>query len=165
MANLRAAKMRLKESSHTFVCLIATPSGEDKVYESDGKGLAPILEKMDLRKKYFKDAYVADRVVGKAAAMLLVASGARGIYGEVMSESAKKFMETVMYDRTMGRNNAKLVEFEAKTVVPYIKNAKNSGLCPMENAVLELERFDEAYDILKAQHEQLQQDTPSSELQ
>ena len=150
MANLRAAKMRLRESEHTFVCLKGTPSGEDKVYESDKNGLAPIFEKMDDRKNYFKDAYVADRVIGKAAAMLLVASGARGIYAEVMSESAKKFMETVMYDRTMGRNNAKLVEFEARSTVPYIKNKTNSGMCPMEAAVLDLERYDQAYDALKA---------------
>ena len=149
MANLRAAKMKLKEEGHRFVCLTGMPSGEDKVYVSDERGLKPILQKMDVRKKYFKDAYVADKVVGKAAAMLLVASGARGIYAEVMSESAKTFMETVMYDRTMGRNNAKLVEFEARQTVPFIKKEGSSAMCPMEEAVLHLERFDEAYDVLR----------------
>jgi len=149
MANLRAAKTRLRDSDKTFVCLFSTPSGEDKVYESDKKSLFPIMDKMDIRKKYFKDAYVADRVVGKAAAMLLVASGARGIYGEIMSEPAKKFLETVMYDRSMGRNNCKLVEFEARKTVPQITNSTGIAVSPLEEAAAKLESYEEAYDMVK----------------
>ena len=149
MANLRTAKLKLKEDGLSFVCLKDTPSGEDKVYTSENHGLAPILEKMEIRTKYFKDAYVADRVVGKAAAMLLVSSGARGIYAEVMSESAKRFLETVMYDRSMGRNNVKLVEFEARKTVPFINDGSMTGLHPYEQAVQGLDRFDAAYEILR----------------
>ena len=156
MANLRELKAYLNENAVTFAAYVSRTTTEYRLIESDKKGIAPIMEKLDIRPSYFRDAYVADRVIGKAAAMLLVASGVRAIYADVMSEHAKKFIDTVMYDRTLGRNNAKIVEYEAKKVVPFIENRMHTGMCPMESAVLKLDDYNQAYKTLKEALENLQ---------
>lgn len=149
MANLREIKEYLKENPATFAAYVCRNTAEYRLIESEKKGIAPIMEKLEIRANYFREAYVGDRVIGKAAAMLLVASGVRAIYADVMSEHAKKFIDEVMYDRTLGRNNARIVEYEAKKKVPFIENRLHTGMCPMESAVLELEDYNMAYEILK----------------
>lgn len=44
---------------------------EKGIYTSQKRGVAPIIEKIDENPDFFKGASVADRVIGKAAAMLL----------------------------------------------------------------------------------------------
>lgn len=81
-------------------------------------------------------ASVADKVVGKAAAMLLVRGGAAEIYAEVISEPALEvFEEHVVY-------------CAYNTLVPNIINRAKDGLCPMEQAVLGVNDIERAYEIL-----------------
>lgn len=81
-------------------------------------------------------AFVADKVVGKAAAMLLVRGGAIEVYAGVISEPALKVF----------RNHRVLCLYGE--LVPNIINRDKTGICPMEQAVLGVDDIAKAYDIL-----------------
>lgn len=82
-------------------------------------------------------AFVADKIIGKAAAMLLARGGAIEVYAEVISEPALK----VLHDRHI------LCVYEK--LVPNIINREGTGICPMESAVLNMDGLDAAFEILK----------------
>ena len=81
-------------------------------------------------------AYVADKVVGKAAAYLYVLLGVRKVYAAVISRPALDVLERynigIVYDM----------------LVPAIRNRTDTGFCPMETAVLDIDDANEAYRVL-----------------
>lgn len=72
-----------------------------------------------------KGAIIADKVIGKVAASLLIVAGVKKVYANVMSKLAIPFLE----------ENG--VEFEYKELVDYIRNKDNTGMCPMENRYMD----------------------------
>ena len=89
-----------------------------------GIGVKPILSIYDRHPEDLMGAPVADRVIGKAAAMLLVLGGAAEIYGAVMSESAIEFLSARGVPHRFGER------------VPRIENRTRDGICPIEQSVL-----------------------------
>ena len=89
-----------------------------------GRGLKPLLELLDQGK--LKDGLVVDKIIGRAAAAILVSGRARKVYSLVMSEGGKKFLE----DHG--------IEAVAEKVIPVIINRKKTGQCPMENRVKDM---------------------------
>lgn len=81
-------------------------------------------------------AFVADKVVGKAAAMLLVRGGAIEVYAEVISEPALEVFK-----------NHKVLCLYSE-LVKNIVNRDKTGICPMEQAVLGVDDITKAYKIL-----------------
>lgn len=69
---------------------------------------------------FLKGAMVADKVIGKAAAALVVLGGVRELYAEVISLSA------LMLVRDAG------IEVDFSVVVPYIRNRNGDDWCPLE---------------------------------
>lgn len=123
---------KLKDCHYT--CLAVRENFE---YHSLLKGIAPLLEPMQNNILYFKDCYVVDRVIGKSAAMLLIKSQIRHIHALILSEHAKSILE---------RYN---ISYSYETLVPYIINRSQDGMCPMEESVLNIEDIDQAFDILQ----------------
>ena len=79
---------------------------------------------------------VADQIVGKAAAMLFVKAGVRGVYGKTMSDSGKAFLEA---------NNI-LCSYDILT--NRIINRQGTDICPMEKAVADINDTQEGYNNL-----------------
>ena len=102
-----------------------------------GMGIKPVIDCLDKDTGYFKECIVADKIVGKAAAMLMIYSKASYVYGEIMSQKAVEMFEKYK------------VDYEYKKLVPYIKNRTEDGMCPMENAVWNLENINETYSVIK----------------
>ncbi len=117
MKELKRAEALLRRGDYT--CVICD---KDRVLTSTKKGVAPLLERIhngdDLR-----GVCVADHVIGRAAALLLLHGGVSAVYGEVLSQPAKELLEA----------NGIAVEFG--TLVPGIRNRADTGPCPMEQAV------------------------------
>lgn len=90
------------------------------------RGVAPLLDWLEegLDMQGFS---AADKVVGKAAAMLFVLGGVREIYAPVMSEKAVELLEK----QGVAAGCAKTVD--------AIINRAGDGVCPMERAVADLE--------------------------
>ena len=88
-----------------------------------GRGVMPLLDFYDHSPKQFSGAVVADKVIGRAAAMIAIRGGVRAVYGEIMSEDALELLEEHGIPAAYGQ------------LVPRILNAKRDGLCPLEQSV------------------------------
>lgn len=106
-------------------------------YVSFDSGIKPLIDKLNEDLYYFKDLEVADKIVGKAAAMLFSLSGVKKVYANVLSLAGKKILE---------ENN---IEYEYGELVDYIINRKGDGMCPMEMTVKEIDDPKEAFTALK----------------
>lgn len=103
-----------------------------------GNGVKPILGLLENEPEVLKGAVVADKVIGKAAAMLLTKAGAAYVYGEIMSEAGQAFLQS----RGIGCSYGTLVE--------AIINRTGDDICPLEKTVQNIEEPEEAYPALKA---------------
>lgn len=116
----------------------------DRVLTDRRRGIVPILERVEAGEPLCGMA-VADKIIGKAAAMLLLCGGAECVYGEVMSEQAKALLEDAGVEVSYG------------TLVKAIRNRTDTDLCPMEKAVAALETPAEAPAVLRATLNRLMQ--------
>lgn len=114
--SIKKAKKLLFETGYKLVVY----KDNDILYISDERGIKPIFM---LYKKYNKKAtkaYIADRVIGTAAARILVKLQIGGVFTEVITEEALSLFK---------KNKIEVI-FEKK--VEHILNRKKDGLCPME---------------------------------
>lgn len=91
------------------------------------RGIRPMTDTLQNHPEAICGAYIADRIIGKAAAMLAVAGGAKAVYGEVMSETGLKMLQDHGIEAQYG------------TLTPAIRNREKTGLCPMEQTVQSLD--------------------------
>lgn len=108
----------------------------DKTYTSDKSGIAPMLGFLaDGTNLHGFSA--ADKIVGKAAAMLFIRAQVRAVYGEVMSSAALALLEKHGIEASFG------------TLTDRIINRHGTGSCPMEIAVADIENPEEAEKALR----------------
>ena len=108
---------------------------EEAVLTSEYKGIRRLLTLVN-EQTVLADGFVADRIVGKAAALLMVLQGAKNVYAETIDQPALAVF------RTHGVN----VMF--RKAIPIIINRAGDGICPMENAVLAVDDPREAFTVL-----------------
>lgn len=129
---LEEAKSKLHESDAS---LVALKNGEVRI--SHKKGIAPIMTLLEEDAEFLRGAYVADRIIGKAAALLLIHAGIERLYARTISEHAVQALD----DHFMS--------YEYDKLVPHIINREGTGICPMEKLVLEISEPGEAYERLR----------------
>lgn len=114
----------------------------DILYTSTKKGVSPMLdwiqEGVDLQ-----GFAVADKIVGKAAAMLFAFAGIREVYAGVISQSALPVI------------NEYGIEYTFLQMADTIINRQGSGICPMEQAVAQISDLEEAIAAIKKRREEL----------
>lgn len=130
--DLENAKALLLQDSDTCVLCRGTLT-----LRSRERGIAPLLTFLDSGEDTCGFS-AADRVVGKAAAMLYCLLGVRRVYGRVMSVGAVKLL----------RKNG--VEAYWDTLTEAIRNRAGTGLCPMEAATQTIDEPEDALPILRA---------------
>lgn len=113
----------MKRMIQSGVCTCVAADEQRIVYQASGLGVKPLISPMRDHRAFFQGKYVADTMVGKAAAMLLILSGARYVYGEIMSQSAARVLE------------ANGIPFSYGRMVEYIKDRAGTGMCPLEQCV------------------------------
>lgn len=128
----------LKKHNYTCVAL-----KDDFEYHSKKTGISPLLDPMLEDELYFKDMKIADKVIGKSAAMLLIKSQVKHIYAVVLSEHAKKILD--VYG----------IPYNYEKLVPYIVNRTKDGMCPMEQTVLDMTDLNQAFHALISKREEL----------
>lgn len=108
----------------------------EEIITSNKTGIRPMMEfiKENLNLKGFS---VADKIVGKAAAMLFRKAEIKEVYAEVLSVSALQFLEEAK------------IKVTYKTLTDKIINRTKTGMCPMEETVLNIENFEEGFLALK----------------
>jgi len=102
------------------------------IYKSQKRGIAPIMEliKSNTNLNGFS---AADRVVGKAAALLFVLAGIHEVYSPIVSEPAIEVLK---------KNKIKVTFYKC---VPYIINRSGNGQCPIEEAVTNIDNPRDAF--------------------
>lgn len=134
--DIEKAKNILEGGATCVLCL-----GES-VYRSEKSGISPMLDYLSEGMRF--DGYsVADKIVGKAAAMLFVLAGVREVYGEVVSQAALPVFEKHRVECTWG------------TLTEHIVNRRGDGICPMERTVAELDDPSECFLALIKKREEL----------
>ncbi len=111
---------------------------------SDIRGIGRLLTLVE-EGSSLANGFVADRIVGKAAALLIVHLGAKQVYADTLSRAG--FEVFVRHG----------VTFTFCRLVPHIINRTGDGLCPMEQATLSVDDPAMAYPILKETTVRLQQ--------
>lgn len=109
----------------------------DAALVSTKRGIAPMIDWLQEGLTLAGFA-VADRIVGKAAAMLFVKAGLSAVYAEVVSERGKAYLEKRGIPVTYG------------VVTPDIINRAGNGPCPMEAAVAAIDDPEEGFLALSA---------------
>lgn len=109
----------------------------EMIHTADGRGVRPLIEIYEEHPTLMKDSLVVDRLIGKAAAMLLVLGGVRAAYANTMSRAGADYLR------------ANGVQLQAGRIIDLISNQDNTGICPMERSVLHTDDAEEGYHILK----------------
>jgi len=105
-------------------------------YYSFDDGIKPVLFKLNEDLEYFKGLTLADKIIGKASAMLLVLSKVKKVYAGVLSKSGQEIFEKYG------------IEYEYQQLVEYIINRKGDDMCPMEKTVADIDDLKQAYKAL-----------------
>lgn len=133
--NINDLKEILLKENHTIVIY----KDDASVIVSDDRGVAPLMKLLQDNKSQLQNSMVADKVIGKAAALLMAYAGIKEVYTPVVSLLALEVFENhnikISYDKAVER----------------IVNRKGDGLCPMETLCLEVDNPEVAF--LKIVHE------------
>jgi hypothetical protein len=108
-------------------CALAVFRDGEVVKTAKGSGVTPLLDLFDASPETLRGAAVADKVIGKAAAMILVQAGAAAVYGSVMSEAGREYL------------TARGIPVACRALALRILNRQGDGLCPIEQSVADEE--------------------------
>lgn len=134
MQDLDFARQRLKEGELT---LVIVKEGE-VLFETDSPGIGGFLNAIEAIGKGLSGSSVADRIVGRAIALLCVYSRVKEVFAVVLSREGLKVFE----------EHGVRCEFE--NIVPNIRDAKGARTCPYERLASTISSPDEAYEKLRA---------------
>lgn len=129
MDNLEKAKNALSDGN--FTCVVCDGFKE---YTSTMRGVAPLLKWLD-EEINLQGFSAADKVVGKGAAYLYILLEVKEIYANVISRPALD---------TLKKHN---IPTSYAILTEAVKNRDNTGLCPIESAVMNI---DNPHDALTA---------------
>ncbi|MFR9620413.1 MAG: DUF1893 domain-containing protein [Rikenellaceae bacterium] len=100
------------------------------------RGIADLHRLLREEAEFLQGALVADKVVGKGAAALMVSGGVSRLYTHIISEGALQLFEQSAVD----------VEYGLR--VPHIINRDKSGWCPVETLCRDVDGVAEILPIL-----------------
>ncbi len=127
---LKEAMLSLK--GHT-VCAVYN----ETLNLSRERGLKPLIGWLEEDPDFLRGACVADKIIGRAAAFIMVHAGAAEVYAGVISHGALSVFEEAGIPCTY-----------TNTCIA-ISNRRGDGICPMEKAVSRIKDPKEAYETLR----------------
>lgn len=111
-------------------------SDGNRLIKSRERGVKPLIGFIESGKS-FKGFTAADKVVGKAAALLYALMGVSSLYASVISEDA------LTVCKSFG------ISVEYGTLTQNIINRRGDGFCPMEQAVADISDPQTAFNAVK----------------
>jgi len=133
-ADLNLAKQKLIQKN---LNLVIAKNGI-VLFETESHGISGLLKAIKQLQDNMAGSSVADRIVGRAAALLLVYSGVVAVFAVTASDGGIEVLE----------NNHVFHEFERR--VPRILDSKRVDVCPFERLVAKFSDPKQAYEELKA---------------
>ncbi|MDH7477848.1 MAG: DUF1893 domain-containing protein [Candidatus Bathyarchaeota archaeon] len=133
--DLTIAKKRL--SAEKGLTLAIAKNGEI-IFGTASRGISGFLEAVEKLGDKLNGASVADKVVGKAIALLCVYKSVKMVYAATLSKEAKAFFEKHK------------IYHEWDELAENILDFKKAGICPFEKLAAKISNPNEAYKRLKA---------------
>ncbi len=130
MTDLERAKQLLLENEYSCVLV-----KEDSVICGEARGIRALLVLIAARPE-LEGYSAADRIVGKAAALMYKKAGVSTVWAQVMSRPGRDVLE----ESGIGASFGKLTDM--------IANRAGDGCCPMEETVAAIDDPQEAYEAL-----------------
>ena len=134
MQDLELAKKQLYDKQLT----LAIVKNEHVIYETDAHRISGFMRAIDTLGSQLCGASVADKVAGKALALLCVYAGIREVYAEVLSKKAQEIF------------NQNQVTCQWLQIVDNVLDLNKTGVCPFEKAAAVITNPDDSYDVYKA---------------
>ena len=120
-------------AEENLTCML---SDGNRLIKSRERGVKPLIGFIESGKR-FKGFTAADKVVGKAAALLYALMGVSSLYASVISEDA------LTVCKSFG------ISVEYGTLTQNIINRRGDGFCPMEQAVADISDPQTAFNAVK----------------
>lgn len=117
-----------------YSCVIENSQG---IYRFTRKGVADLYDLYLNESEMLADAGIADKVVGKAAASLMILGKVKSVYADVISSPALALLDGAG------------IEVTYATEVHHIENREKSGWCPLEAACNSCKTAADAYPLIK----------------
>lgn len=100
------------------------------------KGVIDLYEVIEQRPMLLRGACVADKVVGKGAAALMVLGGIKAVHTDIISTPALALLQ----------KHGIQISYAVETA--QIMNRAKDGFCPVETLCMELQTVDEMYHAI-----------------
>jgi len=134
MDDLELAENELKSRN---VNLVIVKNGA-VLYQSAASGMKGLLQAIEEYNGDLAGTAVADKIVGRAAAMLCVYSRVKSVFAITMTEGALRLLT----------NNQVANKFER--YVHKLMNSQGTDICPFEKAIRDLDDPKEAFKTLRS---------------
>lgn len=130
MGDLATARKRLKEKGLSLVFV----RDSKIIFETNVEGLRGFVQAIETLRDSLAESSIADRIIGKAAALLCAYCKAKAVFAFTMSQSGLKTLKTHE------------IPSEFESLVPTILNRKKTDRCPFEKLVENTTNPREAYE-------------------
>lgn len=121
---------QLRHILHTTNCSCVIANG-DKIESFYQRGIKDLYELLNSNRSLLEGATIADKVIGKGAAALMIAGGVTMVYADVISEPAMELF----------KQHSIKVEYDKK--VANIINRRGDGICPVEERCTKCDTIEE----------------------
>ena len=126
----------LERLNETGMCLMIYES-DKLVFQSNSNGVRPHLEAIDQLGTRLKGSIMADKIVGRAAALLMLFSGAAEVHADVITRAARELMEQSKVKLHVGEQTE------------HIKMVDGRIYCPFEAMVQGIDNPEQAYHAIR----------------
>lgn len=110
----------------------------DSLTTHSNRGIRDLLLLITEQPERLHGAVVADKVIGKSAAAIMIVGGVKEVHTNLICTPARELFET---------NGVRVFATEE---VPMILNRDRSGMCPMDTRIANIESIEECVAILQA---------------
>ena len=109
----------------------------DELTTHANRGIQDLLQLISEQPERLKGAVIADKIIGKSAAAIMIVGGVKQVHTNIICTPARELFE------------ANGVQVFASEEVPMIMNRNRSGMCPMDTQINEVESVEECVAILQ----------------
>lgn len=133
----------LIETLHNSSCSLVLQDRQGNVRLFYKKGVRDLEDLLDKEPNTLKDAVIADKVIGKAAAGMMAYGGVKEVYAEVLSRKALPLLKA---------NN---IKYSYGELVDNIVIPKGDTRCPLEKIVASATTAAETVKLLRDHFEEM----------
>lgn len=123
------------ELLHREQCSCVIANGEIRTFRQ--RGVADLYELLNREPDFLQGSSVADKVIGKAAAALMILGGVKEIYADVISEPALALLREAAVEVSFGQ------------AVDHIINRTQTGWCPLETICYPIKSAQEILPLIR----------------